>query len=146
MMGVPVCNSTFLVVLQSLFLLLLCGCGGTFPPVGTITRIEIRGPMERRYGTITSVPKIERFVAFINSERGGWGAWFGFNDLFGPPVPDVIADLYYGDILVGSFCEGPGYLETSLYSTGWVSKLCSEQTSRQFFQLLGICPPQLGHN
>jgi hypothetical protein len=121
--------------LCSILAIAMGGCGSSFPPIGNVTRIEVHDPNDHHIRTIEDPTEIGRIVAFVNSQQHGWGAWGGFNDWFGLPVPDVIADFYENAHPVREFGVGPGYFEE-----GSVSKLCSDSERLEFLSILGVPP------
>jgi hypothetical protein len=120
-------------VLLVVFTMIASGCGSSFPPLGHVTRIEVHSPMEKHFRTIDDAKEIAPVVEFVDKERDGWGAWWGFYDMFGAPVPEVIADFYDGPRMVREFGVGDGFFEE-----GSVSKLCGSGEQQEFRNVLGL--------
>jgi hypothetical protein len=105
--------------------------------MGQVTRIEVHGPMGKQMRTINDPKEIDKVVAYVDGQRQGWGAMGGLNDIFGTPVPDVIADFYDGQLFSGHFGVGSGFFETQR-GGAFVSKDYGSGGREDFLRVLGV--------
>ena len=107
----------------------------TYPPLGPITRIEIKaGASDGQVQVIDEPSKVRRIVEFVDGHLGGWG---GASDWAGVPVPQVTVSLYEGAEFKGHFGVGPGFFECQRNGQ-FASKHCSAREERQFLELVGL--------
>ncbi len=111
-----------------------CGGAKTNPELGRVTRIEVRTNDRENIKTIVEPNQILRIVAFVDSQRSGWG---GDGDMFGVPIPRVILDFYEGETFKGHFGVGKGFFETQRVGD-FASKSISEEEEQEFLSLVGI--------
>ena len=78
--------------------------------------------------------QIRSITEFVDNERHGWG---GYNDMFGVPVPDIIANFYDGKEFKGHFGAGPSDFETQREG-GFSSKPSSKEETQTFLRLVGL--------
>lgn len=112
------------------------GGGGctNYPPLGTVTRIEVVGPTGQQYQTIDNQSQIKSVVEFVDNHRTGWG---GLNGMFGTPVPDVIVNFYDQQDFKGHFGAGSGFFETQR-GAGFKSRQAWGDDRQRFLEILGM--------
>jgi len=123
-------------ILSLVSLLFMAGCSGskTFPELGRVTKIEVRTNESENIKTIVDPNQISRIVAFVDSQRSGWG---GSGDMYGVPVPRVILDFYDGEKFEGHFGIGKGFFEAQRVGD-FASKSIAEGEEQEFLNLIGI--------
>jgi hypothetical protein len=107
----------------------------TYPPLGSVTRIEIKtGSDDKQVRVIDDPEEIRRVIDFVDSHLRGWGGWA---DWAGVPVPQVSASFYNGSQFKGHFGVGPGFFECQREGT-FASKACSGPEELDFLKLVGL--------
>ena len=123
-----------------LVVLLLGGCSlvlpvRSYPPLGVVTRIEVK---DRRNGNpvrvIDDPAAVKRVVEFVDGQERGWG---GQADWAGVPIPQVSAYFYNGSEFLGHFGVGSGFFECQRVGD-FSSKSCSTAHERLFLELIGL--------
>jgi hypothetical protein len=122
----------FLIVIS---LLSLSACDGnvSFPPLGQVTRVEVRTRRDEPVLTIDDQDKIKAIVNFVDRRRTGWGSHTD-----GVPVPEYLANFYDGDTFKGHFGYGRDFFETQRDGRGFFSKDVSAEEVAEFKTLLGV--------
>jgi hypothetical protein len=113
---------------------LLGGCESsvTVPPIGNVTRIEIRDNSNVLISEINDKKQIHAIAEFADAHRSGWETpWAGV------PVPAIVADLYDGKSFKGNIGVGPNFLETQRQGGFW-SQRASRAEIKQFLDLAGV--------
>ncbi len=109
--------------------------GTTYPPLGPVTRIEVKDDRKDDHVHVIDDPaEVQRVVEFVNGHRRGWG-WL--SDWAGVPVPQVSAYFYNGTEFKGHFGVGPGFFECQREGD-FASKHCSDSQGRLFLKLVGL--------
>jgi hypothetical protein len=109
--------------------------GTTYPPLGPVTRIEVKaGLNDKQVRVIDDPAEVQRVVEFVDGHRRGWG-WL--SDWAGVPVPQVSADFYNGSEFKGHFGVGPGFFECQREGD-FASKHCWGPQERRFLELVGL--------
>ena len=109
--------------------------GTTYPPLGPVTRIEVKaGPDDKQVRMIDNPDEVRRVVGFVDEHRRGWG---GLDDWAGVPAPQVSAYFYSGSQFKGHFGVGPGFFECQREGD-FASEGCSPEQERQFLELIGL--------
>ncbi len=122
-------------VFASLLLLQFsCGKTASFPPIGKVTKIEVRSNMDAPLKKITDKDRIAKISAFVDSNATGWG---GTNDWAGVPVPKIVVNFYDGEKFKGHFGVGANFFETQR-SGDFMSKNASKVQREEFLALVGI--------
>jgi hypothetical protein len=108
--------------------------GKTYPPIGNVTRIEIRTNVDKHVKTIEDPATIRAFAAYADAHRRGWG---GMNDMFGVPVPFINAYLYDGDTFKGHIGVGERFLEAQR-GGGFASTSISKADQDEFLRIFDL--------
>ena len=93
----------------------------SYPPLGSITRVEIRDLNGKTLRVIDDPTEVQRLVEYVDDHRHGWGgSWVGV------PVPQVTAEFYNGAEFQGHFGVGPGFFECQRVGD-FASKNCTRR-------------------
>jgi len=113
--------------------------GTSYPPLGPITRVEIRVQSGKTLRTIDDPSEVKQLVEFVDEHRHGWGWISGW---VGIPVPQVTAEFYNGSRFQGHFGVGPGFFECQRIGD-FASKGAWRSQERRFLELVGLPDYQL---
>ncbi|MDB5308843.1 MAG: hypothetical protein JWO38_3045 [Gemmataceae bacterium] len=124
--------------------LALAGCclgpwGTSYPPLGRVTRIEVRDLSNNRLRVMDDPAEIQRVVEYIDGHRHGWNWMSGWA---GVPVPQITAEFYDGSEFKGHFGVGPGFFECQREGD-FASKGIWSWQERRFLELVGLPDYQL---
>ena len=109
--------------------------GTTYPPLGPVTRIEVKAwPDGKQVRMIDDPTEVRRVVGFVDEHGRGWG---GRADWAGVPGPQVAVYFYSGSQFKGQFGVGPGFFECQREGE-FASKRCEGQQERRFLELVGL--------
>jgi len=124
----------YFLVFISLFSLSVCNGNVSFPPLGRVTRVEVRTRLNDPVLTIEDGDKINAVVNFVDRRRAGWGTPI-IDDV---PVPEFVANFYDGDTFKGHFGYGRSFFETQRDDRGFFSKDATAEEVAEFKTLLGV--------
>jgi hypothetical protein len=108
--------------------------GTTYPPLGPITRVEVRDRHNNTLQVIDDPGEIERLVEYVDGHRRGWNWMSGWA---GIPVPWITAEFYNGSKFQGHFGVGPGFFECQRVGD-FASKSTWSWQERRFLELVGL--------
>ena len=106
-----------------------CQESRAFPPVGPVTRAEVR-QSSQTVGQITDAAQLAALVAFIDARREGWKVHWA-----GVPVGAVGVTLYRDAQVLGSFGAGQDFFEVQR-DGAFFSRRASGAEVNQFRELL----------
>ncbi len=117
-----------------LFLLFLSGCSGnvTLPEQSRADQIRVeRNFPQEKLAEILDQKKIGEIIAFINSNREGWGVpWYG------PPVGQIYLRFYKEQKYNGNFYVGANFFGRD--TNNFFSKSASNTEIQKLSDLLDI--------
>ena len=134
-----------LLIVLLLTTLAVAGCclgpwGTSYPPLGPVTRVEVRDLSGKTLRTIDDPAEVQRLVEYVDGHRHGWGWLSGWA---GVPVPLVTADFHNGSEFKGHFGVGPGFFECQREGD-FASKNCWSWQERRFLELVGLPDHKFG--
>src|ERR1700749_1978160 len=124
----------YFIVFIGLVSLLACSGNVSFPPLGKVTRVEVKTKRNELVLTLEDEDKIKAIVNFVDHHRTGWATPM----IEDAPVPEYVANFYDSDTFKGHFGYGRNLFETQRDGRGFFSKDASPEEVAEFKALLGI--------